>query len=179
MVTKCYLAVVATLCIGLTALGKEPHTWYVNGKPAADTGNMKSKKGFGAQLWLTEDAKFFDTWQKPAPPTLRVRAEAHRGVPLLTTIIFLDPGVDSRGFANVTYDLIIRKPDGKIYGSFKNLVGWKSKYPALPHTLQLGQGYAGIIIEPHDSAGKYMVEAIVRDKIKRVQLSLQHSFAVK
>jgi hypothetical protein len=34
--------------------------WTQNGKPVPDTDNMKSKKGFGAALWLINDPSIFE-----------------------------------------------------------------------------------------------------------------------
>src|SRR5262249_14108668 len=39
--------------------------WRKYGKPIPDSENSQSKNGFGAQLFFTEDQKFFDDWNKP------------------------------------------------------------------------------------------------------------------
>ena len=58
--------------LGASLLGDESTAWRKEGKPAAETPNVKSKNGFGAQLSLTENAQFFEDRNKPrsdSPPS--------------------------------------------------------------------------------------------------------------
>ena len=100
--------------IGTTLLGEDPNTWRKDGKPIADTPNMKSKNGFGAQLFLTESQRFFEDWNMPEMPKLQTleKDKAHRNVPLFTAILFVDPGTDAAGSVDVTCDIFVRKPAG-------------------------------------------------------------------
>jgi 2-oxo-4-hydroxy-4-carboxy--5-ureidoimidazoline (OHCU) decarboxylase len=160
-------------------LGEDSNTWLKDGKRVADTPSMKSKNGFGAQLFLTESAQFFEDWNKsetPKLPTLE-KDKAHRNVPLFTAILFVDPGLDATGLANVTCDIVVRKPDGSVYGEQRNIVGWKGKY-LVPHNLQLTQGRMGIRIEPQDPSGTYTVDVTVRDHIKKIELPLKATFEI-
>lgn len=160
------------------ASGSKPaHTWRKDGRPIVDTDTMKSKDGFGAQLFLTESDKFFDDWNKPETPKLPLVQEACRNVPIFTAILFVDPATDNTKRAKVTCHVIVRKPDGTIYGE-DDLVGWNGNYVVPPHNLQLAQGRMGIRIEPEDPAGIYTVEASVRDDVKNVELQLKTSFKV-
>ena len=122
---------------------QQPDTWRKDGKPIADTDNMKSKDGFAAQLLLTESAKFFDDWNKPDMPTLPPLQEARRNVPFFTAILFADPTTDATKRAKVTCHVVVRKPDRTIYGE-DDLVGWDSKYVVPLHNLQLAQERMGI-----------------------------------
>lgn len=137
---------------------QQPNTWLKDGKPIADTDSMKSKDGFGAQLFLTESAKFFDDWNKPDMPKVNPVQEARRNVPIFTAILFVDPAVDAAKRAKVTCHVIVRKPDGTVYGE-DDLVGWDGNYIVPARNLQLAQGRMGIRIEPKDPAGTYTVEA--------------------
>jgi hypothetical protein len=156
---------------------QSPKTWRKEGESIADTDGMKSKDGFGAQLWLIESAKFFDDWNKPEPPPINPTQEARRNVPIFTAIIFVDPAIDATKRAKVACHVIVRKPDGTVYGE-EDLVGWDGKYIVPRGNLQLAQGYMGIRIEPKDPAGTYTVEATVRDDIKKVELKLKATFKV-
>lgn len=166
--------------ISVSLRGDDTNTWRKNGNPAADTPNMKAKDGFGAQLFLTESAQFFEDWSKPETPKLETLKKdmAHRNVPLFTAIMFVDPSTDVAGLVDVTCDIIVRRPDGSIYGEEKGIVGWKGKYPVPAHNLQLTQGRMGIRIEPQDPSGTYTVEAIVRDNIKKNELPLNATFEI-
>jgi hypothetical protein len=151
--------------------------WQKDGAPAGDTESRKSKDGFGAQLFLTEDEKFFEDWNKPETPHLKQASKARRDVPLFTVILFVEPGVDDAGKAKVNSRVIVRKPDGTVYGE-ADVVGWDREYAFPANSLQLGQDRMGIRIEPQDPAGTYTVEATVHDEVKQVELKLTTSFEV-
>jgi len=176
-ITICFLVAVL---FGASLHGEDSTAWRKDGKPAADTSNMKSKKGFGAQLYLTQNAQFFDDWNKPGTPNLtelknnRVRRKA----PLFSAILFVDPGTDSKGSVDVTYDIVIRKPDGSIYGEQQDFVGLKGRSVVPAHSLQLAKERMGIQIDSQDPSGTYTVEITVHDHIKKVELPLKATFEV-
>jgi hypothetical protein len=136
------------------------------------------QKWFGAQLFLTENAQVFQDWNKPETPKITPVEKVRRNVPIFTVILFVEPGTDTTGVANVTCDIVVRKPDGGIYGQQKNTVLWRRKYLAHSHVLQLSEGYMGIRIEPKDPSGTYSVEVVVDDHIKNVHLPLKTTFEV-
>src|SRR6266571_1134400 len=159
-------------------IAQDANSWRKDGKAVADTPNMKSKGEFGAQLFLTESAQFFEDWNKPETPKLTTLEKPRRNVPIFTAILFVDPGIDASGAANVTCDITVRKPDGTVYGEQKDVVGWKGKYIAPAHNLQLTEGRMGIRIEPQDPSGIYTVEVLVRDNIRKIELPLKTTFAI-
>ncbi len=172
------ITLLLTVSLTFVPLQAQPSdTWRKDGEPMADTDNAKSKDGFGAQLFLTESAEFFDDWNKPETPTLPLAKEARRNVPIFTVVLFVDPATDAARRAKVTCHVVVRRPDGTVYGE-GDLVGWDSPYAAPPHSLQLAQGSMGIRIEPDDPAGVYTVEATVRDEVKKVELPLKTTFKV-
>ena len=171
-----FVFAVVLLMTLLPARGAE--SWQKDGKPAPNTPSMKSKNGFGAQLFLTENAQVIQDWNKPETPKITPAEKARRNVPIFTVLLFVEPGIDPAGMANVTCDIVVRKPDGSVYGQQKNTVVWKHKYLAASHALQLSEGYMGIRIEPKDPSGIYTVEVIVRDHIKNIQLPLKATFKV-
>ena len=174
------IAIFFTIAVlfGASLHGEDSTAWRKDGKAAADTPNMKSKKGFGAQLYLTQSPQFFEDWNKPGTPNLKTLERAQRNVPLFSIILFVDPGTDSKGSVDVTYDMVIRKPDGSIYGEQKNAVGLKGKYVVPSHDLQLAHERMGIQIDNQDPSGTYTVEVTVRDHIKKVELPLKATFKV-
>lgn len=153
--------------------------WMQNGTTLVETNNTKSCKGFGAQLWLTDKTKFFEDWNKPTPGVmLQPTRRAIRGKPFFTVIIFVNPGVLPDGNCDVTGDIIVKKPDGTVYGEIRDANFWK-KLPSPGNDLQLAVDYLGIVIEPNDPAGRYLVEAVVRDNVKGVELILSEYFTVE
>jgi len=157
---------------------QDTNAWHKDGKAAADTASMKSKNGFGAQLLLTDNEQFFEDWNKEGTPTLKELKKAVRDVPILPVVLIVDPGKDDNGEAKVIYDIIVRKPDGTVYAEAKDMVGWREKYDFPAHNIQLTEEHMGIRIEPKDPSGVYTVEAIVHDKIKKIDLPLKATFEI-
>ncbi len=159
-------------------ISEEPKSWLKDGKPIADQPNIKSKGGFGAQLFLTESTQFFEDWEKSVAPNLPPLIKARRNVPFYTAILFVNPGKDIGGAANVTCDITVRKPDGSIYGEMKNITGLTGTAMPQEDDLHLSKERMGIRIEPHDPVGTYTVGVVIRDIVKKVELPLTISFEV-
>jgi len=153
--------------------------WHVDGKPLDDSEAHTSTNGFGAMLFLTEDEKMFANWDGPGGPHFKPVSVARRGVPVCTVLIFVGAGLKSDGKADVTFDVVVRKPDGSIYGKDKDMVGAQDQIDPAPRALQLARDYMGIRIEPKDPAGIYTVEVLVRDNVKKVELRLKQRFTVE
>ena len=145
-------------------------------KATAD--NIKAQGNFGAQLWLIANEDFFRDWRKPETPTVDPIDSAIRSQPLFTVVVFYGPARDSKGQAGVTYDLVVRRPDGTIYDEQKNLPGHQGPAPTDERMLFLGRSYVNITIGPDDPAGKYVVEATVNDGISKASVSLKKEFVV-
>lgn len=150
-----------------------------NDKLVEDSPHIKSIQGFGAQLWLTDDTEVFEKWNVPTPGFQIAKVnKAERGKPILPIIIFANPG-EKDGLCDVTCDIVVKLPDGEVYGERKNGNCWKG-LPSPPNgELQLGAETLGIVIEETDPAGRYTVEAIVKDNIKNLELQLEQYFDVE
>ena len=153
--------------------------WRQNGKPIADSDARKTKAGFGAEMALTTDLQFYEEWKKPDPPVIDEVKTVMRSVAFDTILIFVDPGTDKSGTANVTADITVRKPDGSVYAQQKDVVAWSGKYSAVPHILELSQSSMHVRIDPGDPLGAYTVEVVVKDHNKNVELPLKTSIEVK
>ncbi|MFH0946216.1 MAG: hypothetical protein V2A76_13530 [Planctomycetota bacterium] len=153
-----------------------------NEKEAAtqEADNVKSKEDFSAALWLTKDSEaFYEAMKRPEPPVLRPTRLAVRGEPIETTILFWNPKVGEDGRARVTYDVLVKKPDGSVYAEVPDLVGIEGPCTQPPEADQLGSGFVTIIIEPDDPSGKYWVHATVVDHNRNVTLELKEWFVVE
>ena len=143
-----------------------------------NTDNIKSKGDFGAQLWLVQGLQFFQDWRKPQTPAIDPVAIAPRGQQIYTAIILYGIAHDTADLSNVSYDVVVRRPDGSVYSEHKNMVGWEDLAPASSHELELGHDYVGIDISPTDPAGLYSVEVTVFDHVSGVTLPLKQTFVV-
>ncbi|MDI7774726.1 hypothetical protein [Asticcacaulis sp. EMRT-3] len=101
------------------------------------------------------------------------RAEA--GADLAIKLVFTGVKADDNGVANLTYDVEVLGPDGKIYG--------KSDYKGLLAMIgQAGPGDGAVYdnqrvvlmqFEPQDMPGTYTVKAVLHDRIARIDLPMQ------
>ena len=169
------LAIVAVLILQPAQAQTHP----TSETPPAKEDNVKASKGFGAQLWLTDDAEFFTNWNKESAGVLiRSTETATIGKPIFSVIIFANPGADSNGLCNVTGDIIVKKPDGSVYGDTIDANFWRNLPPPSIGQLQLAVDYLGIAIEENDPFGTYTVEAKVIDQINDITITLHKSFQV-
>jgi hypothetical protein len=143
-----------------------------------NTDNVKAQGAFGAQLWLVEGRQFFEDWRKPETPSINPVNIVQRGLPIYTAIIFYGAGRDQGGLSNVTYTITVKRPDGSVYQQRNDAIGWQNLAASDERQLLLGRDSMGIIIGPDDPAGRYTVEAVVRDNAKRTELSLMQPFVV-
>ena len=154
--------------------------WSVNGKDVTeDAENVKAKDGFGVQLWLIKPNDFFEKWNTPETPKMAVTKTAKRNIPISTVILFINPGVNEKNECDVVYDMVIKRPDGGVYSDLKDVEAWCNKPPPPKNQIQLAVQNIGIDIEDKDPLGEYTVDAIVKDKIKKVELSLHQEFVAE
>jgi len=130
-------------------------------------------------LVLENDPDFFKKWNVSSE-TFRYKTlrKVKKGENFIVAIIFVNPGVDGTGNANITFDVKITKPDGTIYTNIPNLVVWNRKSPK-KNILGLSEGFLKIKMVPEDLTGNYKVEAIVNDKMKQVRLVLSSQYEVE
>jgi hypothetical protein len=158
---------------------KDAAGWNVDGQAVADSDSRKSRNGFGAMLLLIDDPKFFEDWKKPEAPKFKTISTARRLVPIHATILFAGAGSnDDDGKAHVICDVKVLKPDGSIYGAREGMIATKNPMPSAT-TLLLASERLVVRIEPKDPAGIYVVEAVVKDKIKNIDLKLKQSFSIE
>ena len=143
-----------------------------------NTDNIKAQGNFGAQLWLIGSENFFQDWRKPETPNIDPVELVVRGQPIFTAIVFYGPAHDDKGLANVSYDIVVRRPDGTVYNERKDMVGFQNLAPE-ERMLELGRNYLSINIGSDDPVGLYTVEATVHDNVARVELPLKSHFVVQ
>lgn len=142
--------------------------------------NIKADKGFGAQLWLTDDMEFVKKWNTPgAGVQIKKVNIAERGKPIQLITFFAGSGVDARGLCDISCDITVYAPDGSVYGELKDVKCWKDLPAPPPNDIQMSQGAMGIMIEEKDKSGRYRVEETIKDNVKQVSLFLEQYFDVK
>lgn len=127
-----------------------------------------------ASLIPTADKNSVLRWrQLPADkaPQIAPTTRAHRGdsvyLPVFFTGFALDPHLD----ANVTYDLKVMSPVGKVYYLGNDLPALHARVPARFY-VQLAKDTATLRFEPGDPLGTYTISALVRDHVGQRQVQL-------
>lgn len=143
--------------------------------------NIKSSNSFGAQLWLTDDQEYLKKWNQSTEGFFfHPLHSVLRGKPIFVIVLFAgQPGINDKNLCDITIDIIVKSPDGKIYGEQKNGDCWQNLPIPPKQEIQLCNSSMGIVIEEKDQSGRYTVEAIVKDKIKNIELTLEQYFDVK
>jgi len=163
-------------CSLFPLLGNEPH----QAPPTKAPSNISSIGKFGVQLWLIEDQTFYESWEKQAEgvriPAIDI---AKRGVPFNPIIVFAGCKEGNDGLANVTYDILITKPDGSIFTNQKGLNCWVQLPAPKGNQLQLCAQQLGIVFGPTDQSGKYTVQAVVYDQLAGSKLNTTQSISLK
>ena len=149
-----------------------------NGKPASETNSMKSIDGFGGLLLATTD----DDWEKKwnTPPETKPKFTAAGRVPYGKTIyiltFFANPKVDPQGNAEVRCDLRLLDPAGHVALQQKDTDCYSGALQGSPYAQRLSAPVLAFSGEPGDPEGTWLIEVILRDTVRQVELPLRTSF---
>lgn len=144
-----------------------------------NTDNIKANGIFGAQLWMVQGRQFFEDWKKPEAPSIDPVDIVQRGEEIYTVVLFYGTARDGGGLSNVTYDIVVKRPNGTIYNRRDDAIGFQNLAPSDDRQVQLGRDSLGITIGLDDPAGLYTVTATVRDNVGRANLALTQHFVVR
>jgi len=122
--------------------------------------------GFSADLLLMDAAGMAEFSKSTDEPLkLESKSKAERGDILGIKVVFSGITLDDDLNCDVSYDLKILDPDGKVYSKadVKNLVALKTRVPTRFRFFDNAQ-VVSLRFEPKDKLGKYLVLVTVRDK---------------
>jgi hypothetical protein len=163
------LAGVFSLAPTAGAERKEPPT-------SAQRGALK-----GSLVLTDQGHQLFQTWDSNPEhftiPGLK-GDKARRGLFLTATILFAGCAPDENGMCNATVTYIAYDPKGGVYGQLKDGELWIGKKAPEPAFSQLSAEYLGLVIEPKDPAGRYLIRATVTDHVARTTIEVARSFTV-
>ena len=167
------LVAVAVACASSTGV-EQGSSWYIDDQPAPDTEWRKTDGPFGAQLFITDDAKsVYDFWvnEEGGVPIKRIdRAPA--GTYVETVVFFIRCAANRRGECSVRGFVTVTRSDGRVLAKDQELL--LSEKPP-PEGYHLGISEAGAGLELEDFDGSYLFEMRVIDAVanREVQLSQQ------
>lgn len=130
-------------------------------------------------LLLTPDVeKFYEEWRRPETPTIVITKTAYRGKPITAVVVFTGCKA-RRGNCRIIVDFTVLRPDGTEYGSAKSVAAWVIKPGARKGIVQVSEATLGVVIEPQDPSGEYLVKASVHDRNAKLDLELAQPFTVE
>jgi len=103
-------------------------------------------------------------------------ARAEAGAELALKLVFTGPQADDKGVANVTYDLQVYRPDGKLYGAsdYRALEAMRGAVPA-GGVFDNRTKVVLMSFDPEDPAGVYTIKATLHDTVANRDLPLMTS----
>ncbi len=153
-------------------------SWYINDAPAPDTEWRKTDGPFGAQLFITDDAKsVYDFWENEegGVPIKRLdRAPA--GTHVETVVFFIRCAPNRDGKCSVRGFITVTRSDGKVLAKDQELL--LSEKPP-PEGFNLGISEAGAGLELEDFDGSYLFEARVVDAVANREVHVNQRIAVE
>jgi hypothetical protein len=151
--------------------------------PTEKPDEQKGGVQFAASLVLTDLAAAFPQPGDSArggSVSLRPFMLADRKVPLVISVSFTGASRDRQGAQNVTYDVRILRPDGTVHTQQANLVAAQGKPSAasVRSNDALPAEAMGVVLPEKDPPGAYTVEAVVKDNLTKVEVTLKQRFLV-
>lgn len=152
--------------------------WKTDDAPVPDTAWRKSDGDFGAMLVLTDKPEeLFAAWETKSPGvSMSETVVAKRGLPIVGVVLFTGCAPTGEGLCNSTVTYTAFKPDGAVYGKPQEGELWIGKQPPPKNEIQLSVGNMGIVLEPGDPLGTYVMRAEVHDRVSQKTIRLERQF---
>lgn len=181
MIKKIPLIIILYVSMLSTAIANDEGGWLDrNGNPVPDSDEMKSAGGFGGWLVVTPDEDWEAEWNTPSEhvPNFKTIKEVRVGEALAILPLFINPKLDSNGFARVQCDIRIVRPDQTISIDETNLNCFTYKLTTDPGSVWLSALIPKYIGEPGDPKGTWIVELVLRDMVRDITIPLKTSFTL-
>ena len=176
-----FLAVALLSLIAMSGRAEDLVWKDQNGKPAADTEFRKTKQGFGGWLVVTSDADWQKKWETSPEtvPQFTTTTTVERGKTIFILIFFSNPRLDDHKNADVTCNIEVTRPDKTKSVYQKDAPCFHGEMKGVPTNVYLCQAILQFVGEPKDPAGKWLVNVVLKDDHRGIELPLKTSFTLK
>ncbi len=180
MKALCFIALFGVL-LAQPAFSQASYWRDRDGKPIAETESMKSKNDFAGSLLATTDEDWEKKWNTPpeTAPNFTMAGTVPYGKKVFVLIFFANPKRDEQGKANVTCDIQLSSPKGKVSFSRKDMVCYSGPIAGNPYNLYLSAPVVAFSGDPGDPPGTWVIDVTLRDVQRGVELSLRTTFVLK
>jgi len=168
---------------GRWSFHRKASTGQTAGAPAASKllgadSAIQSSNDFTGALLATTDQDWREKWNTP-PETVPGFTKAGKvpiGKPVTILTFFANPQLDAEGKAQVRCDLRIIAPDGKLAYEQKDVTCYAGAIKGNPYAMRLAAPTVTFSGDDDDQPGNWSIEVMLRDAIRKVELSLKTSF---
>lgn len=150
-----------------------------DGEPVSNTDARKSIDGFGAAVIITSDADWESKWKTPpsTTPNFSTTDKLKIGEQATILIFFANPKQDTAGSVDVTCDIKVTRPDGRVSDD-RGLKGYTGKLREVVTNTFLTETAIRVVGEPTDPLGEWVVEITVHDNVRHVSVPLRTKFTL-
>jgi hypothetical protein len=132
------------------------------------TATSKPQGALGAIVVVSDSRDFIKEWVGASysyAPHIKTIHEIERNQTFYGAVVVNGYGVDNQGKIDLTGDLMILEPDGKVLFEDKDKLKIKMEKGGLPGGFLMFEATFGFVLEDSDPLGTYTVKAIVTDNI--------------
>lgn len=148
-----------------------------NGHP--ESGSRKQVDGFSAMLLVTPDLDWAEKWNTPPDviPHFREATEVERGGVVAILVFFSNPLLVD-GHMDTAVNLRMTEPDGNMQLDAPDSPCYTGPYAGVPTNVLLCETSLGYRADPDDLSGEWIVDVVVKDRHRNVEIPLRTSFRV-
>ena len=145
---------------------------------AADQVTTGQTNGLRASLHFTDSQVFGARTNGFGLPQFTRISKVSRGVWFAPALVFSGPGLRADGGADISFGVVVRKPDGSVIQELDGMTVTKAHFTESDGALHLARDTQGICIGRR-SGGTYTVVATLKDQVRKVSLTLQREFTIE
>lgn len=165
--------------LGICFLAFSLVSWGEEGLLELPDQSVYAKDGLFLKVVLVDDPKeFLAEWSKPPgqrEPGIKTRTTFHHGDVVFPAVMYSTSALTPDGMANITCDLLFRRPDGSIYEHMENLPVVDGKPPK---GVGLSKAKTALKIEDKDPAGQYTLKVTLTDNVRKETVEMLFQFSV-
>jgi hypothetical protein len=166
-----------------TAIAAEAQSFWLDadGKAAVDTPDRRSVEGFGGWLLITSDQDWRTKWNTPreTAPKFNTTDSPRRGQKVFVLIFVGNPKLDIDRTADVTCDIRLTGPNGTVPIDVRNMDCFKGPVSMDPRNIFVSAPVIEFLGEPGDPLGNRVLEVVLRDNNRKVEVPLRKEFELK
>lgn len=139
--------------------------------------SVAQSQGFVGKVLATTDKDWLAKWDTPPETTPKFTPAVRVGLGQEASVLifFTNPALNAQGLVDLSCDITVLNPSGKVEHQSKDVACFKGKI-ADPGNVYLSQAVLKVIPEKGDPSGVLTIKVVLRDKVRGASVSLETSF---